>query len=102
MSTELPGDFYEYSDGKLSMCIPSYLRPKKGIRFFAPKSKKDKHGSIMHFAVEFLNDDGVAAHWAIMVRSVPGTTEEWGGVQGRVIRRGKALYLSDGLELLGS
>ena len=95
-------EFYEYKDAELSMRVPSYLRPKKGMRYFAARSKKDRHHPILHFAVEFLNDDLVKAHWASVMRMEPGAREESMGVRGHIVRRGKATYLVDGLELLGS
>jgi hypothetical protein len=93
---------YEYQDAELSMLVPIYLRPKGETRFFGARSKKDKRNSVLHFAIEFLNDDSVEAQWSIMMRQVPGAIEEWGGVRGRIVRRDRASYVAEGLESLGT
>lgn len=84
------------------MRVPSYLRQKKAIPFFEARSKKDRHRPLLHFAVGVLNDEGVRAEWTSIMGMNPGASDEWMGVRRRLIRRGKASYLGDGLELLGA
>jgi hypothetical protein len=99
MSSEQPEDSYEYKDAELSMRIPSYLRPKKGMRFFAARSNKDKHRPLLNMAVEFPDENFTKAIWSTIFNAKPS---EWMGVRQRIVRRGKATYLADGLELLSS
>ena len=99
MSSEQPEDSYEYKDAELSMRVPSYLRPKKGMRFFAARSNKDKLRPLINVAIELPNKDLTKAIWSTIINARPS---EWMGVQQRIVRRGNATYLADGLELLSS
>ncbi len=102
MGSNQPADFYEYMDTELSILVPSYLRQRKGMPFFQARSNKHRQDPVLHFAVGVLDEDGVKLHRDIMMRMNPGTTDEWMGLQGTVMRRGNASYLGDGLELLTS
>jgi len=85
------------------MRLPPYLRQKKkGMCFFEPSSKKRKDNLIHGFSIEFLNDEGVKVHRDIMMFTNPRANEEHMGVRGELLRRGKPLYLDDGLEVLNA
>lgn len=99
MSSGQPADFYEYSDSELSMGLPSYLRPKKGIRFFSARSKRDRDRQLLNVAVEIPTEDRASTFWSTIMNAMPS---DWMGVRQRIVRRGKASYLTDGLELLHS
>ena len=97
MSLKREDNWYEYRDSDLSMRVPSYIRPKKAKGFFASRSKKDKSEPLLNIAVEFPNEDVTKAVWSTILGAKP---TEWMGVTQRIVRRGKAAYLADGLELL--
>src|SRR4051794_20779740 len=92
-------DFYEHEDKELSMRVPRYLRPKKGIRYFAAAGKQSKEPGIFAMAVDLPNAESAGAVRNNLLSVNP---IDWQGVQQRVIRRGKPDYLHDGVELLSS
>ena len=95
---EQPTDrFYEYSDRELSVRLPAYLRPKKGMRFFKVRSDKDEGRPLQCMSIEFMNDAGTEAVWSTIMNAKP---LEWMGARDHIVRRGKADYLPDGLEVL--
>jgi hypothetical protein len=95
-------DSYEYRDAELSVQVPSYLHPKKGLAFFEARSKKDRRHPLLHVAVGVLDDCLFDAKRETMMRMTPGAVDECLGVQRRVIRRGELSHLADALELLVS
>lgn len=99
MAADTPDGTYIYTDADLSFPVPSYLRPKKGMRFFSTRGKRDRRWAVFTMAVELPNEDLAAAMWSTIMNAKPS---EWMGVRQRIIRRGRAAYLRDGLELLMS
>jgi len=99
-------EFYTYDDSHLSVLVPKYLRPKKGMTFFAPRSKKDGHHCLLHFCVDFPPAGTIRAFFDALKTKIDPADDaksfEWMGVQQQLLRRGKAAYLSDAVEGLST
>jgi len=91
---------YEYRDQEMTMSLPSYLRPKKGMRYFAPHRPKARGPGVLSVAVELLREEHRTD--AIRRTLIQARDVSWLDVDERVLQKGKPAYLPDGLELLSS
>ncbi|HZL37408.1 MAG TPA: hypothetical protein VFC78_18975 [Tepidisphaeraceae bacterium] len=89
--------YYTYRDKEVSLRIPRYLRPKKGIRYFAPKRKTGGETPLLGIAVTFY--DTVLAFRTAWSAIMAAISFDFSEVRTRIIRRGKADSVAEGLEL---
>ncbi len=94
-------DAINYEDADLRMWLPLYLRPKRGMRFFAPLGKKSKDAIVYSMAVEFIdNQFGIDLYQSQFATHKTGTEWEMGGVKTTILRQGKSSFVDDGVEVL--
>ena len=97
--SEPPPGFYSYHDANLSVLLPSYLKPKKGMRFFARSPKQAKDPGIYLAAIDFPNGESATA----IKQNLEGLKLiDWEGVEQRAVRRGPADALRGSFELLST
>lgn len=91
----MTGEFSSFDDGEIQISIPNYLRPKKGIRYFAARSGQQRH--VTTVAMEFQDEHGVKAvlHNLATTQPIEGL-----GTRQQIVRRGEVQYLPNGYELL--
>jgi hypothetical protein len=91
--------WYEFSDEELTMQVPGYLRPKKGVRYFTPRGRRGRGQHILGIAVVDESPEGADA-----IRAHLGSARfvDWQDVKQRAVRRGETRFVADGYELLST
>ena len=90
--------FFDYRDAELLVRLPRYLKPKKGIRYFARPGRQQRLPGVSAAAIELI-DATVAEGIRDTIRNAAKVVSQ-PDVQFQVLRLGAPAYMPNGLECL--